>query len=143
MRTTIWERGSGPAPDDLSTGRYVLHFAGNPNACVLVHSAVKLCLGKRFPFARGHSLTPVKSDIVRLSNMTAYLMLEIDVEGFPWAMLLAALGVIGGGLFAFLSLTKVERIVDLTGPVGSTLMAAAVLGAVVLVGWFVFRKRRA
>ena len=117
-------------------------FAGNPNAVAAAHLAVKLCLGKRVPFPAGHSLTPTRADVIRVTDATAFLFLEVDVEGFPWALLVAALGVIGGGLFAFLCLTKVERILD-KSPLTAAIIAAAFAGLVGLGAALFLRKGKA
>lgn len=79
----------------------------------------------------------VSSIPVRWSNDSGYLQLRISVEGFPWALLLVAIAAIGGGLFFYLSLTKVERILPsvLNGSLNSTLLLAALAGAVGIVGY--------
>jgi len=125
---------------DLETGRYFLHFTGNWTAITIVHSAVGLALNKRLPFTGGHYLRPISSVPVRFNDGSGYLMLELELEGFPWPLLLAALAVIGGGLFTFLSLTKVERIVAPAGSTGSILLLLALAGAVGFAGYKLVRS---
>jgi hypothetical protein len=121
------------------SGRYQMFFTGNWTAITAVHGVVSTILGRTFKI-KGYSITPVLSTPVKYTNDMGLLMIESELEGFPWALLLTVLGVIGGGLFAWLSLTEVRRVV-VSGPMGSSLMMLGVVAVAALGGLFLIKKK--
>ena len=141
-QVTVWERGKGKQPPaDLVSGRYSLTFAGNWTAIIIVRQAVELLLNKRLPFTGGHSLRPLSVTAVRFTDDSGVMLLDLQVEGMPWAIL-AGLGLILGiSIFGYLSLTKVVRMVELGGPSSSILLMLALAAAVGFGGYALVKSR--
>lgn len=142
-QVTVWERGKGKQPPaDLVSGRYSLTFAGNWTAIIIVRQAVELLLNKRLPFTGGHSLRPLSVTAVRFTDDSGVMLLDLQIEGMPWAIL-AGLGLILGiVIFGYLLLTKVVRIFEhLGGPFSSILLILALAAAVGFGGYALVKSR--
>ena len=144
-QVTVWERGKGKQPPaDLVSGRYSLTFASNWTAIIIVRQAVELLLNKRLPFTGGHSLRLLSVTTVPFTDNSGIMLLDLQIEGMPWAIL-AGLGLILGlgiGIFGYLSLTKVVRIFELLGGTFSSILLMLALVAAVGFGGYALVKSR-
>ena len=139
MTTTlpIWTRGQ-KAPADLASGQYILTFVGNYTLALGAHAILRAALGRTVSYPGGHSLTVTRADLVRTSNDSAILSVVCQLVGFPWALLMAAVIVVGGGLFTFLTLQSVAKILE-TSPAGGFLMIAGGLAVVAVIGFALWK----
>ena len=135
---TIWTRGQRPL-GDLPRGRYQLVFTGWLDKVTGAYLAARALGVEGKAWSQdGHTFTIHKIEAFQTSTFKGEVVLTVDVEGFPWTLLLVALGALGLGVlgfFAWQSLTEVRKIV--TTPAGqlatgvSTVIGLAVAGFVV------------
>jgi len=139
METTIpiWTRGQSP-PADLASGKYVLTFVGNYWMALGASAVLRAALGRTVSYPGGHSLTVTRADLVRTANDTAILSVVCQLVGFPWALLLAAVIVVGGGLFTFLSLQSVRKVLEIS-PAGGSLMILGGVAIVAVIGFALWK----